>query len=319
VKKFIGYLRLMRLANIVTAISDVLAGVAIGGSLISITFGRVAQGPLSLGKLMLQQDSTETVKIILLLILATSGLYGGGVVLNDVFDAKLDKTERPERPIPSGLISKRSAAVFGIILLLIGITGAAFTNIANLLSQTTIIATVIAIGAVIYDKWSKHNSFFGPLNMGICRGLNLLMGMSVVAYATQFFWYIALVPVIYIAAITMISRGEVHGGSRKTLYFAAALYIAVMVSILLISFFNNTLTKSLPFVLLFCLVIFPPLQSAILRPEGPKIGKAVKSGVLALILMNASWAAAFGDLIFAGAIFLLLPISYLLARLFAVT
>lgn len=318
-KKFIGYLRLMRLANIVTAISDVLAGVAIGGSLISITFGRVAQGPLSLGKLMLQQDSTETVKIILLLILATSGLYGGGVVLNDVFDAKLDKIERPERPIPSGLISKRSAAVFGIILLLIGIIAAAFTNTANLLSQTTLIATAIAIGAVVYDKWSKHNSFFGPLNMGICRGLNLLMGMSVVAYATQFFWYIALVPVIYIAAITMISRGEVHGGSRKTLYFAAALYIAVIVSILLVSFFNNTLTKSLPFVLLFCLVIFPPLQSAILRPEGPRIGKAVKSGVLALILMNASWAAAFGDLIFAGAIFILLPISYLLARLFAVT
>lgn len=309
----------MRLPNIVTAISDVLAGVAIGGSLISITFGRVAQGQLSLGKLMLLQDSTETVKIILLLILATSGLYGGGVVLNDVFDAELDKTERPERPIPSGLISKRSAAIFGTILLLIGITAAAFTNRDNLISQTALIATVIAIGAVIYDKWSKHNSFAGPMNMGLCRGLNLLMGMSVVTYAIQFFWYIALVPVIYIAAITMISRGEVHGGSRKTLYFAAALYMVVVASILLVSFFNNTLTKSLPFVLLFSLVIFPALQSAILRPEGPRIRKAVKSGVLALILMNASWAAAFGDLIFAGAIFILLPISYLLARLFAVT
>lgn len=318
-KKFIGYLRLMRLANIVTAISDILAGVAIAGSLISITFGRVAEGPLSLGKLMLQQDSTETVKIILLLMLATTGLYGGGVVLNDVFDAELDKRERPERPIPSGLISKRAAAIFGILLLLLGIVAAAFTNINNLLSLSTLVATLIAIGAVVYDKWSKHHGFFGPLNMGICRGLNLLLGMSAAAYAIQFFWYLALVPVVYIAAITMISRGEVHGGSRKTLYAAAALYILVVVSILLVSFLNNTLTKSLPFVLFFCLLIFPSLQAAILKPEGPKIGKAVKSGVIALILMNASWAAAFGDLIFAGAIFLLLPISYLLARLFAVT
>jgi 4-hydroxybenzoate polyprenyltransferase len=319
VKKLVGYLRLMRLPNIVTAMSDVLAGVAIAGSLISITFGRVAEGPLSLGKLMLQQDSTETVKIILLLLLATSCLYGGGVVLNDVFDAKLDRTERPERPIPSGLISKRSAAIFGFLLLLIGIVAAAFTNTNNLFSQTTLLATLIAIGAVVYDKWSKHNDFLGPLNMGICRGLNLLLGMSVVAYALQFFWAIALVPVIYIGAITMISRGEVHGGSRKTLYLAAVLYIIVAVTILVVSYMNDTLTKSLPFVLLFCLLIFPPLQTAIVRPEGPKIGKAVKSGVLALILMNASWAAAFGDLIFAGAIFILLPISYLLARLFAVT
>lgn len=309
----------MRLANIVTAISDVLAGVAIAGSLISITFGRVGFGQLSLGKLMLQQDSTETVKIILLLMLATAGLYGGGVVLNDVFDAELDKQERPERPIPSGLISKRSAAIFGSLLLLTGITAAAFTNVNNLLSPTTLIAVIIALAAVVYDKWSKHDGFFGPLNMGVCRGLNLLMGISVATYGIQYFWYVALVPLVYIAAITMISRGEVHGGSRKTLYFAAALYIVVTVSILLVSFFNNTLTKSLPFVLLFCLAIFPPLQSAILKPEGPRIGKAVKSGVLALILMNASWAAAFGDLIFAGAIFLLLPVSYLLARLFAVT
>lgn len=318
-KKFLGYLRLMRLANIVTAISDVLAGVAIAGSLISITFGRAEDTPIPLGKLLLEQAPSDTISIILLLILATSGLYGGGVVLNDVFDADLDKKERPERPIPSGLISKRSASVFGIILLLAGITAAALTNTANLISETTIIATLIAIGAVIYDKWSKHHGFFGPLNMGICRGLNLLMGISIVAFATQFFWFIALVPVVYIAAITMISRGEVHGGSRKTLYFAAALYIVVAVAILLVSLSNNTLTKSLPFVLFFCLLIFPPLQSAILKPEGPRIGKAVKSGVIALILMNASWAAAFGDLVFAGAIFILLPVSYLLARLFAVT
>ena len=309
----------MRLANIVTAISDVLAGVAIAGSLISITFGRAEQTPIPLGKLLVEQQPSDTIKLILLLILATAGLYGGGVVLNDVFDAELDKKERPERPIPSGLISKRSASVFGIILLLIGIAAAAFTNTSNLISGTTIIATLIAIGAVIYDKWSKHNGFFGPLNMGVCRGLNLLMGISAVAFAPQFFWYIALVPVVYIAAITMISRGEVHGGSKKTLYFAAALYLVVAAAILLVSYSNNTLTKTLPFVLFFCLLIFPPLQSAISKPEGPMIGKAVKSGVIALILMNASWAAAFGDLIFAGAIFILFPVSYLLARLFAVT
>jgi 4-hydroxybenzoate polyprenyltransferase len=45
----------------------------------------------------------------------------------------------------------------------------------------------------------------------------------------------------------------------------------------------------------------------------------VKAGVLALIVMNASWAASFGALYLAIVIVLLLPISILLAKLFAVT
>ncbi len=318
----------MRIPNIITSISDVLAGIAIAGSLISVTFG--LQEHASLGKLMIEQFNPNTMKLIGLLILSTIGLYGGGVVLNDVFDAKLDKIERPERPIPSGLISKKSAAIFGIILLIIGVVAAAlsetiglqFSNIrlfSLFSSQAAKIALGIAIGAVIYDKWTKHSKFLGPLNMGACRGLNLLLGMSITGYGIQHFWQLAFVPIIYIAAVTMISRGEVHGGKRKTLYFAAILYAIVLTTILVISYQNHTLTKSLPLALMFSLFIFPSLQSAISKPDGERIGKAVKSGVLGLILMNATWAAAFNDLVFSSIIILLLPISYFLSRAFAVT
>ena len=75
----------MRPANIVTAISDILAGVAISGY---IGKGEWEAWP------------------IILLVISTIGLYGGGVVMNDYFDADLDQVERPERPIPSGLIKK---------------------------------------------------------------------------------------------------------------------------------------------------------------------------------------------------------------------
>ncbi|HET9054644.1 MAG TPA: polyprenyltransferase, partial [Cyclobacteriaceae bacterium] len=51
----------------------------------------------------------------------------------------------------------------------------------------------------------------------------------------------------------------------------------------------------------------------------PLIGKAVKAGVIALIVMNAAWAAAFGMIYFALLIVLLLPVSLLLGKLFAVT
>ena len=73
------------------------------------------------------------------------------------------------------------------------------------------------------------------------------------------------------------------------------------------------------FLLAFGLMIYWPLLKAIESPVGPRIGKAVKYGVLALILMNAAWAMAFGSLYGALFILLLLPLSLWLAKIFAVT
>lgn len=294
-KKTTGILQLMRPANIVTSIADVLAGIAISGVLAKSNF------------------STSYTSILLLCI-STAGLYGGGVVFNDVFDAELDKLERPERAIPKGIVSLKEATMLGVILLLTGIISAAIVSeIAGLLALS------IAFAALIYNKWSKHNAFFGPLNMGLCRGLNLLLGISIVASAIPEWWFIAIIPIIYIAAITVISRGEVHGGGRKTLYFAALLYLMVIVSILLLSDSKGTLWWTLIFLLPFAWIIFSALIKAIRITVPKNIGKAVKAGVIALILMNAAWAAAFGAIGLAFIIILLLPLSLWLAKLFSVT
>jgi 4-hydroxybenzoate polyprenyltransferase len=219
-----GYLRLMRPANIVTAISDILAGIAIAVYFIGMQPGDIQLLPA------------------FLLVLATIGLYGGGVVFNDVFDAALDKVERPERPIPSGLIQKRKAAILGAVLLTGGIVAATFVH--QQFFPSGFIALVIAIAALVYDKWTKHHTFSGPVNMGACRGLNLLLGMSLFPEAVYHYWGICLVPMLYITAITMISRGEVHGGKKQTLYTAALLYAVVIGSIFFISFFNQTVLFS---------------------------------------------------------------------------
>ncbi len=285
----------MRPANMVTSIADVLAGIAISGA--------VAQSNFSTGYTS-----------VLLLCISTAGLYGGGVVFNDVFDAELDKMERPERAIPKGIVSLKEATLLGIILLLTGIISAIIVSeIAGLL------ALLIAFAALTYNKWSKHHFFFGPLNMGLCRGLNLLLGISILASAIPQWWFIAIVPIIYIAAITMISRGEVHGGSKRILYFAALLYGIVIASILFFSNRKETVWQSLIFLLPFAWMIFSALIKAIRVTVPKNIGKAVKAGVIALILMNAAWAVAFGAIGLALIILVLLPLSLWLAKLFSVT
>jgi 4-hydroxybenzoate polyprenyltransferase len=235
-----------------------------------------------------------------------------------VCDAELDKIERPERPIPSGLVSKNAAALLASFLFLIGIGAAAFVHPNEIFSITTLLAIAITIACVVYDKWGKHQAYFGPVNMGLCRGLNLLLGISILPAALAIYWPVSLIPVMYIGAITMISRGEVHGGKKSTLYGAVVLYAIVISSIMYVGIKNNTLYV-LFFLVLFAYLIFPPLQKAIGEPKGALIGKAVKAGVIALIVMNASWAAAFGSIYFALLILLLLPVSLLFAKVFAVT
>lgn len=284
----------MRPANVVTAITDVLAGIAISGYLLVMGW----EMPLP----------------IILLCLSTIGLYSGGIIFNDVFDAKLDSVERPERPIPSGLISLSAATVFGSACFLIGIISAYFVG-----SLSFILSICITLACLVYNKWAKHNSLFGPLCMGLCRGLNLLLGISIMSHAIGKWWFLAYVPIVYIASITMISRGEVHGGSKRMLYFGALLYAIVISSVLYFATIMSDIGVSLLFVIPFAWMIFLPLFRAIRSPNGPTIGKAVKAGVLALILMNAAWISVFADWKTALAVVFLLPLSILLSKAFAVT
>jgi 4-hydroxybenzoate polyprenyltransferase len=301
--KIKAYLQLTRPANIVTAIADIWAGFAIAG-----------------GALVIFADQTKLIdspvfQNLLWLTLSTIGLYGGGVAFNDVFDAELDAKERPERPIPSGRVSKEKAALMAFLLLLIGIIAA--WNVSTL---SALIALTVAVLAVLYDYWGKHQFIFGPINMGLCRAGNLLLGISAFPVMLQTYWYLGFIPLIFVAAITMISRGEVHGKNRKALIGGGMMYSAIILSLILIGILEGeNLLHFIPFLLLFAYMIFPPLIKAIHQQIPQLIGKAVKAGVISLIILNASLAAVFAGWQFGIIVLLLLPVSIYLAKKFAVT
>lgn len=297
-----AHLRLIRPANIVTAVADILAGFAISGAAITLFSPDVHVYP---------SVSSDLIR----LITSTIGLYGGGVAFNDVFDAELDRVERPERPIPSGAASLFSASVLAGCLLLVGIVAA--WGVSPL---SGVLALAIAVLAIVYNAWGKHQLVFGPINMGLCRGGNLLLGMSVISEAPQQMWYLALIPVVYIAAITMISRGEVHGGNKSALIAGAVMYAMIILSIFTLTIFSAIpFWQVLPFLILFSFLIFKPLFKALKSQEPQLIGKAVKAGVLSLIVLNASLATVFAGWIYGIIVLLLLPISFRIGKFFSVT
>ncbi len=294
-----GVLELVRPANVVTAFADVLAGFAAAGAAETLLYG----------------SNQAAGSDLALLLLSTAGLYAGGVVFNDVFDAELDALERPERPIPSGRVTRSEAVALGAILLAIGVAAAGIVGIVPF-----IVAALIAFCAILYDSVGKHHSLLGPINMGACRGANLLLGTSVVPAMLSELWFIALIPVVYIAAVTAVSRGEVHGGSRATGALAVVLLAAVMAALLLLGIrLDYRTVRTLPFLALLAALVFPRFLQAAVDPSPDRLQKAVKAGVLALVAMDATLAAGFGGWTIGIIVLLLLPVSIGIAKLFAVT
>lgn len=298
-----GYLELMRPANIVTAWADILVGFAASGS--GIIFTQLINGEANFAILI----------PLAWLLLATTGLYGGGIVFNDVFDAELDAKERPNRAIPSGRVSRQNAALLGSILFAIGII-AAFQ--VSWLSAA--IAIFITISCLLYNSLAKHHPFFGPLNMGLCRGSNLLLGVSAVPEIIGERWYLALIPVLYIAAITAISQGEVHGGKKITGVLALLLIATVLTAVLALGLLEEyRAIAALPFAILLAIRVLPNFIKAAQEPIAENIRNAVKIGVLSLIVLDATVASGFAGLYYGLLVLILLPISMKLAQLFAVT
>lgn len=286
------WIQIIRPSNVLTAISDVLAGVA-------------------LACLFLQQDLPQVNPLIWITI-SSMCLYTGGIVFNDVFDAALDKVERPERPIPSGRIKKSAASILGTLAFAIGCILAFQVNMAAFY-----ISLAIVLMCLLYNGQAKHHFLAGPIVMGGCRGLNLLLGMAVLPDSLSY-WYIAIIPIIYIASVTNISRGEVYGSNKTALLVSIGLYSIVILTLLYFTYSSKNYL-ALVFILLFSLMIGSPVSKALKSLQPQDVRKAVKFGVLALILMNASWIAIAGHWLLALAVCAILPVSIFLAKKFAVT
>lgn len=283
-----AWFEILRPANVTTALADVLAGCAIAD---------LAPGfPLPW------------------LLASTGCLYAGGVVLNDVCDRHLDARERPERPLPSGRVPVAGAAVLGAALLAAGIAAAVRANAA-----AAGIAGVIAGLVLLYDAVAKTHGVLGPVTMGACRAANLLLGIAAVPAMLSVRWPVAVLPFVYIVAITGVSRGEVHGGRRTAGRMALGAMTAVVAALAALQARSLATLWALPLSALLAWRVLPPLIRAAERPDPATIRRAIRAGVLSLVFLDAALAGAFGSAVYALAGLALAPAAYGLSRLFAVT
>ncbi|MDD1694861.1 MAG: geranylgeranylglycerol-phosphate geranylgeranyltransferase [Methanoregula sp.] len=98
-----GFLKITRPAN------AVMAGIA------AIVAYLVASGTL--------------VPSAILLLIVVTLITAAGNVINDYYDAEIDAVNRPDRPIPAGLVTRHAASWFAVFLFTAGLVICLFTNV----------------------------------------------------------------------------------------------------------------------------------------------------------------------------------------------
>jgi 4-hydroxybenzoate polyprenyltransferase len=208
VSKLLAYLQLVRLPNIFTAIADVAMG-------FFVTHYGAPQREDGLAAF-----NPSSVTTLALLAAASACLYSAGMALNDFFDVEIDRVERLERPIPSGRVSLSGARGLGFGLLAAGIFIAVVLSITEQDYRPGAVAAALSVAVVAYDAIIKRTPL-GPVGMGLCRFLNVLLGMSL-SVAPWESWNYAVAGGIgvYIAGVTWFARTEAQASHRLSLALA---------------------------------------------------------------------------------------------------
>lgn len=303
-----AWLQLLRFPAVFTALADILLGFA----LTHVHLGD-APGPLAL-------------------LLLTSGcLYLAGMVFNDVADRRIDAIERPQRPIPSGRISVAAAAALGSALMAAGLAAAAALRWVDPVLcgwNPLFVACLLAAAVGLYNGLLKSTPL-GPVSMGLCRFLNVILGASAAGglFGRPFDQpqrWVALGLGVYVAGVTWFSRSEAETSRRSGLW--GALVVVNLGLVILLGWIRSSILgadplPALALVAAIALALNRRMLWAISNAGPAAVQTAVRTLLLSIITLDCALIyAKTGDIVLATslAVGLLLPAMFL-GRLIRIT
>jgi hypothetical protein len=187
------FLALGRVSNLPTVWTNCLAGAALAGG-------------------------GASVSTLVIVAIALSLFYCGGMFLNDAFDRDIDALERPTRPIPSGRASVAGVYALG------GAQLAAGTAVLTLAAHAATGRIDLALGSsaaltvaiIAYDA-AHRATVFSPWLMAACRALVFACAAAATtaAPAWQTVLPAAMGLAFYTAGITYVSRVEASGVASR--------------------------------------------------------------------------------------------------------
>ncbi len=291
------YLLLIRLPNVFTTPSNILAGY----------FAAIT---------VAQADGLE----LIALMASSSSLYVAGIVLNDYFDIEIDRKERPFRPLPSGNISKKHALAIGIVAIL------AANILAAMISPISLAVTVaVSLTIIAYDYRLKHN-VSGPFAMSGARFLNVILGASpALLYLNSHSYGILGVAstslFVFVISITILSRKEVSN-ERSNSTVPILVVIGVILAVAASGLFLQLEWAFLLNLSIFAGVMFVTFKQHLTneQQQHPRsVQNAVRNMVLSIIILDSVFVSGTTGLLYGLSTLLLILPAVVLAKKLYVT
>src|SRR5262249_6912782 len=114
------------------------------------------------------------------------------------------------------------------------IGGVVFAGLAGALGgasfriRPVVLAVLLVLAILLYDSYLKHTPI-GPVGMGLCRFLNVLLGLSVVpVWPGAWGLVLALVVGLYIVGVTWFARREAQASNWGELIGASAVMLVAL-------------------------------------------------------------------------------------------
>ncbi len=220
--------------------------------------------------------------------LAAAIVCAGGNAINDYFDAEVDAINRPDRPIPSGRVSRRAAHRFALGCFALGTLLAAAINPTCLL-----IAAVNSALLYAYSARLKGTPLVGNAVVSYLVGSCFLFGAAVGARPAPAAWMFALAFLANLVREILKDVEDVEGdaalglrtlpivcGERVALRTAAAI-AGVLLALTPVPYLRGTVGWPYPVLALPAAAVI--LGSSLLACRGWDVGRAqraVKAGML---------------------------------------
>jgi len=131
---------------------------------------------------------------LVLAAFAASVVLASGNIINDIKDVEVDRINRPERPLPSGKISRINAYALYLILVLISIL------ISFLLNEMAALIVLLSIVLLfVYSNYLKQIPLLGNITISLLTGLVFIYGGVVVGNPSA-----AIIPAVFAFLINFI-------------------------------------------------------------------------------------------------------------------
>jgi len=209
-------------------------------------------------------------------------LSGAAMILNDYFDIEVDKVNAPERPLPSGLVSKNEVIIFTGIITFLGLVASFYIN-----RLAVILYIIFWIIGFLYNWKFKEKGLFGNLFVSSSVAVTILLGGIVVSTSLNTAVIIfSLMVFIFnlgeeIAADAMDIEGDKMRDTRsvailigrKNALFISFLLFLVFIGLSSLPYFSGTLGLNYLIIISLTDLVVLTLAVKLLKNPSIKLGR----------------------------------------------